>query len=267
MTKQPSSLSPITPKQQEILKQLYRYRFLNRTQIQTLLNHKHKGRILSWLKDLRDKKYIDWHYNPTDFALKTKPAIYYLSLNGIRHLRQTDVYPAEELRKRYKESTRKQSYIDKCLLIAECCITLQANSVDDVGYSFHVESDYIDPESDYDFLNELHPDLYFTKQDGDTTQAYLLELFDSITPRYAVKKKLSDYVEYLIDEEWREHTQSDESPVVLLAFESTAELLYAKRRLRRLLEDEPEEVRASVRFATYEKVYEHGVTGRIWEEI
>jgi len=234
--------------------------------IQQLLNHKDKRRILSWLKDLREKEYVDWHYDPTDFVNKTKPAIYYLSLNGIRYLRQTDAYPPEELRKRYKESTRKQSYIDKCLLIADCCITLKTNSVGDVTYSFHVESDYRDPDSDSHFLDELRPAIYFTKQDSDTAKTYLLELFDSSTPRYAVKKQLSAYVDYLIYEEWREYTETDESPIILLAFETTAELLYAKRRLRRLLEDEPEEMRTLVRLATFEKVREHGVTGRIWEE-
>lgn len=205
----PKSLPPITPKQQEILTLLYRYRFLNRTQIQHLLSHKDKRRILSWLKDLREKEFVDWHYDPNDFVAKTKPGIYYLSLNGIRYLRSTGDYSAEELRKRYKEPSRKQSYIEKCMLIADCCITLKTNMGGDVKYSYLVEADYTNPESDYHFLGELHPDLYFMKRDGDTAKTYLLELFDGNTPRYAVKNRLSEYVEYLIDEEWREHVQVD----------------------------------------------------------
>jgi hypothetical protein len=50
-----TTLPPLTPKQQEILKLLYKYKFLNRTQIQTLLSHKDKRRIITWLKDLREK--------------------------------------------------------------------------------------------------------------------------------------------------------------------------------------------------------------------
>src|SRR5579884_2239122 len=110
-----TTLPPITTKQQEILKLLYRYRFLNRTQIQTLLNHKDKRRIISWLKDLREKQYVDWRYDATDFIAKSQPAIYYLSLNGIRYLRQLDIYPNEDLRKRYKEPNRTQVFIDRCL--------------------------------------------------------------------------------------------------------------------------------------------------------
>jgi len=110
-------LSPITTKQQDILKLLYRYRFLNRIQIQALMGHKNNRRIAEWLKDLRDKKYVEWIYDGDNFVEKTKPAIYYLGLNGIRCLRTTDEFPPEELRKRYKESSRKQDFIDRCLLI------------------------------------------------------------------------------------------------------------------------------------------------------
>ena len=46
----------IAAKQQEIPKLIYKFRFLNRIQIQTLLNHKDKRRINSWLKDLSEKE-------------------------------------------------------------------------------------------------------------------------------------------------------------------------------------------------------------------
>ncbi len=263
----PKTRPPITLKQQEILTLLYRYRFLNRTQIQQLLNHKDKRRILSWLKDLREKVYVDWHYDSNDFVAKTKPGIYYLTINGIRYLRSTGDFPAEELRKRYKESTRTQSYIEKCLIIADCCVTLKANTVGDVTYSFCVGADYTDPESDYHFLSEIYPDLYFTKRDGDTEITYLLELFDNSMPRYAVKKRLSEFVDYLVGEEWRDSMQIDEPPIILLAFESTTELLYSKRRIRTLLDGEPDNHHSSFRFSTQEKIEQHCVSGVIWEEL
>jgi hypothetical protein len=82
-----NTLPTITTKQQAILKLLYQYRFLNRIQIQTLLKHKDKRIIISWLKDLRDKQYVNWHYDATDFIAKSQLGIYYLALNGIRYLR------------------------------------------------------------------------------------------------------------------------------------------------------------------------------------
>src|ERR1700756_32248 len=118
------NLPKITKKQQAILGLLYQYRFLNRIQIQIMMKHKDYKTINVWLKDLREKHYVEWIYS-TDFAEKTKPGIYYLGLNGIRHVKMLHPYKTEELRKRYRESTRSQIYIDRCLLIAQGCIVLE----------------------------------------------------------------------------------------------------------------------------------------------
>jgi len=79
----------ITPKQQEILQRLYRYRFLNRIQIQQMMGHRDYKTINLWLKDLTQKQYVERIYS-THFLEKTKPAIYYLGINGIRFLEATD---------------------------------------------------------------------------------------------------------------------------------------------------------------------------------
>ena len=82
-----TELAKITKKQQVILKLLYRFRFLNRIQIQALMRHKDPKTINLWLRDLRAKGYVEWIYS-THFAEKTKPAVYYLGLNGVRCLRK-----------------------------------------------------------------------------------------------------------------------------------------------------------------------------------
>jgi hypothetical protein len=91
-------------------KLLYRYRFLNRIQIQAFLKHKDPKTINLWLKDLRAKGYLEWIYS-THFAEKTKPAIYYLGLNGIRYLRKLETYTVDDLRKRYRMKKRLENYI------------------------------------------------------------------------------------------------------------------------------------------------------------
>lgn len=116
----------ITPKQVAIIRQLYTYRYLDRLQIQKILLHKDKRRIQVWLKDLRERQFIGWIYS-TDFTQKTKPAIYYLSTKGIRYLRDLDVYPTDELRKRYKDNNRSGAFIGRSLAIANCAVELTAN--------------------------------------------------------------------------------------------------------------------------------------------
>lgn len=263
-----NTLPTITTKQQEILKLIYRYRFLSRTQLQALLGHKDKRRIISWLKDLRDKQCVDWHYNATDFITKSKPAIYYLSLNGIRYLREVGGYPGEELRKRYKEPGRTQVFIDRCLLVADCCITLWAKSSGKLEYSWVLPADYADPNHEYSFLNELKPHLCFIKDGGEQTTCYLLETLDPLMPRYAVRKRVKDYVAYLAGGDWQDKTGYDDPPIILLACPTVADLMYCKRRAKKEIDDNglDEDEASRIRFATIEKVKQLGVTARIWEE-
>jgi hypothetical protein len=73
-------------------------------------------------------------------------------------------------------------------------------------------------------------------------------------------------VQYLEDGEWE---GDDPEPIILLVCPRTTDLIYAKRRTRGLLADvyDDDERRAMhIRFATVEKLKEHGVTEGIWEE-
>ena len=208
------NLPAITKKQQELLRLIYTYRFLQRKQIQAFMHHSNNRRICAWLKDLREKQYLGWLYDADDLVERTKPPVYYMGLNGIRYLRSLDEFPPEELRKRYKEATRQQPFIDRCLLLANCCLNLEANSKGNKHYSYMTESDYVNPESDYNFLSELKPHLCFEKKANNKTTNYLLEVFDNSLPRYRVKKRLKDYVDYLNSGEW-EYEMGSQLPIVL----------------------------------------------------
>lgn len=258
------TIPTISNKQQEIIRLLYRYRFLDRKQIQTLLRHKDKRRIISWLKDLREKQYVEWIYDADDFVAKTKPAIYYVGLASVRYLKKIGKYPTLELRKRYKESGRTRSYIGRCLLIADCCIALdeKAKICEGLNYTYLTEADYSDPDSPYNpMLSELKPHLYFVKNYDGVSTAYVMELFDALLPRYQVRKRLGEYLEYLRDRE-----ADASNSIVLLAFSSTADLLYAKRRLRWLLEDD-EDSEFIIRLTTIDKIKKESVVGKIWEDV
>ena len=258
-----TTLPPLTTKQQTILKLIYRYRFLDRTQIQALLGHKDKRRVISWLKDLRDKQYVDWRYDATDFIAKAKPAIYYLSLNGIRYLREAGEYPTEELRKRYKEPNRTQVFIDRCLLVADCCITLRAKSSDQLKYLWVLPADYTDPDNAHHFLNDLKPHLYFTKQQDDEITSYLLENFELTLPRYQLRKRLKDYVDYLAH--WDE--DNGPTPIALFVCTTVADLIYVKRRVKKLVQDDWPDEGLQLRVTTLDKIKTTGIASMIWEEI
>ena len=263
-------LPKTTAKQQDILRLLYQYRFANRVQLQEFMGHKNKRRIAEWLKDLREKHYVEWIYS-TDFAEKTKPAIYYLGINGIRLLRALDIYAPEELRKRYRESSRSPDFIAKSVLLAECCLNLAAKSTGNLSYSFVTQADYADPDNKYHFLaEELKPDLYYERVEqtkhGTEIEDYLVVVFDAAEPRHKVRKRLKDYVTYLDEGGWRRRFDGSEL-MVHIACPNVAELIYAKRRTRILLNNIGRDKRTHIRFTTVEQVRLEGLTGFIWEEI
>lgn len=276
-----NTLPKLTNKQQEILKLIYKYRFLNRIQIQTFMKHKDYKTINVWLKNLRENGYAERIYS-THFAEKTKPAIYYLALNGIRQLRVED-HSVEELRKRYRESTRSQTYINHCIMIADCCIALEKARDEDnreaqSWYFYESEAEFIE-DSYYHFLIEnesIRPNLCFSKEvwnwigEPVSEQHYLLEIFDATLPRYRVKKRLTDYITYLDEESdvWRAETYTDKLPVILLVCPRITDLIYAKRKTRGLMAElwDEDEERPHIRFTTIEQLKAHGVLADIWEE-
>lgn len=253
-------LPSITPKQQAILRLLYAYRFLNRTQIQTLLSHKDKGRIITWLKDLREKEYIDWQYDATNFIAKSQPAIYYLSLNGIRYLRSLSKYRTDELRKRYKDSNRTQAFISRSLLIADCCITLIAQSDDKIQYFFSLPTDYMDSNNPHNYLEDLRPHLVLSRRRGDDTTEYIFENFEQNLPRYQLRKRLKDYILHLTD------ADNSSSLIALFACANMSDLLYVKRNVKKLLEDNCEQT-LHIRVTTLDKLKTAGIASTIWEEV
>jgi len=258
-----------------------------------------------WLRDLRAKGYVEWIYS-TQFAEKTKPAIYYLGLNGVRYLRTltrkskgesgeieiVSSYPPEELRKRYKEPTRSQTYIDRCILIADCNITLEWDNVANeakgkkLRYYCQTEAAYLLERSYYHFVLDIddeliHPHLIFCQdklnKDGKeeaTLESYILEVFDPTLPRYRMKKRLGDYVKFLDDEgdEWQEQTNTEKLPVILFVCPRMSDLIYAKRRTRKLVADawyweDDDTEKPRVRFTTVEKLKQSGLLAReIWEQ-
>lgn len=259
------TLPTLTTKQTQILKFLYDYRYLTRPQLQILLRHKDKRRIISWLKDLRDKQYIDWKYNADDFIAKTKPANYYLALGGIRYLRATGDYPNTELRKRYKDKNGTDAFISHCLLIVECCLALQAKSDESRQYTWLLPSGYLADNQMPDYfevLRELKPHLFFTKHEGRTKTHYVVEDIVATLPRYQLRKRLSQYID-LLTNDW---ASDKPAPIALFICPTKADLIYIKRRTKLLLEDIPSQS-ISLRVATIDSVRANGIAGHIWEEV
>jgi len=59
-------LPKTTNSQIKIIKDIYKFRFINTYQFQKLFNHKNLNMVKIWLKNLRGNRYIDTDYKRND---------------------------------------------------------------------------------------------------------------------------------------------------------------------------------------------------------
>jgi len=260
----------ITAKQQEIPKLIYKFRFLNRLQIQKLLNHKYHNRIIDWLNDLVEKEYIEKLPKDNTFEQRTKPTVYRIGINGIRFLKIQDDYSMEVIQKLYRDGKREEPFVSRCTLIADACLNLiqKSTNTSDTTFSFETQSDYTSENSQFHFLTEteIEPSLCFVKKKSSRKTYYLVDVFDSTLPTYRVRKRLRNYFEFYQSSEWENNT-GKKFPIVLFICSTKANLIYAKRHTKKLLQDYQNPTDLHIRFATVDEVKKFGISGEIGEEV
>jgi hypothetical protein len=238
----------ITNKQKEILLLIYRFRFLNRLQLQQLLNHTTYKRINLWLKDLTEKQYTTRIFKRS-WTENSVPGKYYVAKQGIRFLKtQPDCKP-EYLKKLYREKNRSQQFIDRCLFIADIYLRyLTDNSSNTPARSFYTQQDYT-PTS---IIRDIHPDFVILTGKEDTQHFALYQLFSEGVPHYAVRRRIEQYITFLTDGEG-----SDLLASLYFIIQSEALYKYLTRHIQKILQDESIDVQ--IYLATYDQVVQHGI--------
>jgi len=267
----------ITRKQEEILKLIYKYRFLNRIQIQAFLNHKYHKRINDWLNDLTEKEYTGRIYS-NKFGENTKPAIYYIESNGIGFIKTEYNFSSEYLTKLYRKKDLSEDIISQCALIADIALTLKNRSdqskkkksdVSDLSYLLATAIDLFNPDYHFNLLAELKTDLLIKKQEttGKKTEItfFLFTMLVSFSTNQLIRKRIKDIIDFYIEGEW--YTIENELfPTIMVICPKLYTLIYAKRLTRRLLEEEDNPEDLQFQFTTVDQLKKHGVSGDIWEE-
>lgn len=255
------TLPKITNKQQEILILIYQFRFLNRVQIQSLLNHKDYKTINQWLKDLTEKEDINRIYSDKA-GENMKPAIYHMNLNGVKHLKALEFSPVQ-IKKLNREKERSESFISKHILIADIWLDLQNKSDNKIKFAAATSSDLTDPDYKYNFLAELGIDLLYAKISGSVKKYYLLEILEPTLPVYSIRKKIRNYFDFYFSNSWEDNTKEN-FPTVLIICPTLSMLISIKRFTKKLL-SEYDDIEFKIKFAETKEVREKGITGEIWE--
>lgn len=182
------TLPHITLKQQEILLYLYRFRFLNSIQTQTILHNKDRRNINMWLKDLVDKQFIGKTVREIG-----KPSVYYLAINGIRWLKTQEKTNLTKLR---REKFRSGKFVEECRFIVECYI--QATTQPNSNSEFYTRNDY----SVDSLLAKLKPHFVRVKETGEQKTYYIYELFQKDAPRFFMRSRVLRYIDFFTQDEW-----------------------------------------------------------------
>lgn len=258
MTKLPS----ITKKQETILQLVARFRFLNRIQIQQLLNHKDYKTINAWLRDLTNKEYLTRLYTKT-FPENTKPAIYYLAPKGIHYLKVLNGSNTDQLQKLYRESQRTTAFINTCLLTAAIYLDLRVRGNEKVRFTMHIKSDY--PSHPYaNLLNSLSPHAFIEQEANGQTKRYFLEILTDL-PNAQLRQRVKKYLSFCEGGEWEAATGLP-FPTVLLVCPNANVSAFVKRYAMSKIAaaDTPLPV---IHFALADQVSKSGITGNIWTKL
>ena len=243
----------ITNKQQIILTLLLTFRFLNSKQIQQLLNHKDHRRINSWLKDMLEKEYLERDFKPI-YGILTKPAVYFLTAKGRKHLKDSYAYYLPKyLKKISRDKDVSKGFRIKCQIIGDWYLMLfppeKSKSIPIVDTLLHVLTSGKQAETiplntwqfftpaiypSFILLEKIKPDAYVRRKTKEGITRSLLFVLDAYVPRvmlqYFIKKIFAT-----LDEEYWETDDIDALHVYLLCPNNMV-IIYLRRLLKSFLE-------------------------------
>lgn len=255
----------ITKKQQEIIKYLYHFRFLNRVQIQALLNHKDYKLINAWLKDLTEKQYLNRIWSNSYYE-RTRPAIYYIGINGIKFIKEITNCPRKIVQRLNQEKGRSDHFIGVCQQIADIYINTKKQTDDKTSYKAIANNAFSIPDSNYNFLAYTAINLVIEETKDSMIMYYTIEVLDSNLRGYMIKKRIKNYFDLYFSNSWEENV-GEKFPVVLIATETLSMMISAKKIARILLKDYDDLEDFEMRFTTLEDDGEKMVNSEVWEEI
>lgn len=222
-----------TTKQLSILHYLYRFRFLTSTHIQHLLNDKTLRLTNYHLKILTSQNYINKHYTRS-LGLANLPAVYFLASGSIKALQNSLHLTAQSIKRIYREKTRSQQFIAHASFIAEYYLFLLRES-QKTAHTLHFFTK-TDLQAHPYIIHPL-PDAYFARVDeqGDTKR-YFVEVIDEGTPRFALRKRIEQYNDYIEDGKFEAVTKHP-FPTILFICPNIGLLIYLKKHLARIYEE------------------------------
>jgi DNA-binding PadR family transcriptional regulator len=253
--KKDSEIVRLKKKELEVLVLLYRFRFLNRIQVQKILGHKHHGQIQLWLNSLLEKGLVAKDYEK-EFG--GKPAIYYLTPPCRKYLKDQPGVKLEQLDRRlWREKDRTEEFKEHCLFLANIYLSLLAFAEKHGSKLFYyAKTDLFGHE----YIIDPKPDaLFVLETKSGFIKRYYLDLFDEIPPR-AMRARIDTYLEYYDDDTWSEEFPDRPFPTMIFICPHKRLKGHLYHYIQDRLDEYPEEV--ELRLATRDQIEREGITSQ-----
>jgi hypothetical protein len=204
-------LPKTTNSQIKIIKDIYKFRFINTYQFQKIFNHKYSKLVKKWLKDLRNKGYVDMDYKRNDISENRNPAKYFLTPLGRKFLKSQKGFDIAFLERVYKEKGRKPVFKNHCIDIVDMYLFLRSQKDPDEELKFFTESNL----TKYEYFPKTKFDAYIALQKKNIVRRFWLHIFNASDPKWLPVQKLNDYIKYYDENTWQENTEDSSFPVLL----------------------------------------------------
>lgn len=243
--------------QQDILYFLYRFRFLTSIQLQHFLHHKDIRLTNYHLKHLIANNYLGKHYSRS-LGYANLPAVYYLASGSINELSKRTDTDKRAIKRIYREKNRSQQFVTHSLLLADYYLMLEKDSLErGLTLYFFTKTDLLS----HPYIIHPLPDAYFARKDKKGyTKRYFLEVVEDSSPRFALRKRVEQYCDYIDSEKFTDLTGYD-FPNILFICPGYASLIYLKKHIGKIYEETSLD-QAGIYIATKEQAF----AGR-WEQV
>ncbi len=191
----------LTQRHTDILLLLYRFRYLTRPQIQTLLNYKNHRQTIELLNILTAHDHVRKYYDRKSAVI---PAVYSLGKASRAVLKKLDM-PSSELKRISWERNYTPAFRDRCVFVAQIYLDLMKQTGGALG--FWTKADLNGVEN----ILAPAPDAYFTIG----AKRYFLDAPLTV-PGKALRNRARKYADYFTDGEWREEEDSVFPEVIIL---------------------------------------------------
>lgn len=188
-------LLKLTTTQDHTLKLLYKFRFVT---THTLANYKQQSDIKSsykLLEKLKNQGYVIKHYDKLA-KIDRKSAIYSLSKEGIRYLRDKYTLSKSALHAMYKNRSTSEAYAEQYIDVFKVCNSIRNSYPDQFDIFTKTEL------NDQVYFPDPRPDLYLRRREETAGPREFMLLMVNDVQLFVIKKRLKPVLEHYEKEGW-----------------------------------------------------------------